>query len=316
MPRVSVIVPAHNAATTLPETLGTIVAQTFEDWEAVVADDHSADDTADLAAGIDSRIQLVRSHTNLGPAGARNLALEHASGELIALLDADDLWLPEYLAEQVGLYDEARGRGRKVGIVACNAYLLAAGERLRFTYAELYGTPEGIDVERLLQENPIYVSALFPRSLLDEVGPFSTETFGSEDHDLWLRIVETGREVIYNGRPLAVYRVGAQSVSASTSGMARTAQATYRLALQRGRLSPREARTARRELRLQRAVESAQGVVTAWREGDRRGAARRAVRRLPLFARVTLERPGRWARWARAAAGGAADPLERARTGR
>lgn len=301
MARVSVIVPAHNAAATLPETLRSIAAQTFADWEAVVADDHSTDGTATAADGIDERIRVVSSGVNLGPAGARNLAIEHASGELLALLDADDLWLPDYLAEQVALYDRALAGGRPPGIVACDAYLLEGDRRLPGTYAQTYGSPAGIGVDRLLRENPIYVSALFPRAVLEEVGPFSTRTFGSEDHDLWLRIVETGREVIYNPRPLAVYRLRAGSVSADRPRMARTAQATYRLALERGRLSPRQRRIARRELRLQRAVERADGISAAWRSGRRPEALRRAAAGLPLFVLVALERLNRWARWLRAA---------------
>jgi glycosyltransferase involved in cell wall biosynthesis len=298
---VSVIVPAYNAAATLPETLRSVVGQTFIDWEVVVCDDQSADGTAAAVADLDDRIRMVESPVNQGPAGARNLAIRHSSGELLALLDADDLWLPDYLAEQVGLYDRARTEGRRVGVVACDAYLLTDGQRLPQTYGQIFGDPAGIDVRRLLRENPIFVSALVPRAVVDEVGPFSTECFGSEDHDLWLRILETGREVVYNPQPLAVYRVGSESVSADTGRMARTAQATYRLALARGRLSAPERWIARRELRLQRAVERAHDIGAAWRAGRRRAAGRLAGRSLPIFAVVAVERPGRWSRWIRAA---------------
>jgi glycosyltransferase involved in cell wall biosynthesis len=299
--RVSVIVPAYNAAATLPDTLRSLAEQTFTDWEAVVVDDLSTDDTAAVAQGIDERIRLVRSPVNLGPAGARNLATEHASGELLALLDADDLWLADYLAEQVGLYDRTSASGRPVGIVACDAFLLLGERRLPRTYGEVFGRPVGVTVAGLLRANPIYVSTLFPRAVFDEVGPFSTECFGSEDHDLWLRIVETGREVVYNPRALAVYRVASGGVSSDSAGMARTAQATYRLALERGRLGPRERRIARRELRLQRSVERWQRIVDARRAGQPRRAGRLATRSLPLFALVAAEHPCRWATWLRAA---------------
>jgi glycosyltransferase involved in cell wall biosynthesis len=302
---VSVIVPAYNAASTLPETLRSVVGQTYADWEVVVGDDRSTDGTVAAASGIDDRIRVVESPVNEGPAGARNLAIRHSSGALLALLDADDLWLPEYLAEQVALYDRTRASRRRVGIVACDAQLLEEGRRLPRTYSQIFGSPAGIDVSRLLKENPIYVSALFEREVFDEVGPFSTECFGSEDHDIWLRIVETGREVVYNPKPLAVYRVGSESVSADAVRMARTAQATYRLALARGRLSPSEQRIARRELRLQRAVEKAHAAALAWRQGGRSHAAGLAVRGLPLFAAVAIENPGRWPRWLR----GASSPL-------
>ena len=123
MPRVSVIIPAYNAERHLADALRSVEAQTYGDWEVVVADDASSDATAAIAESF-PRIALVRSATNVGPAGARNLAIEQSGGELLALLDSDDTWLPNYLEEQVCLYDESRDA--KVGIVACNARILGA----------------------------------------------------------------------------------------------------------------------------------------------------------------------------------------------
>src|SRR5688572_16829702 len=117
MPRVSVIIPAHEAADYLASTLRTVVAQSVPDWEAIVVDDASSDGTAEAAEGIDPRIRVFRSERNLGPAGARNLALEHAQGELLALLDADDAWEPHYLERQLALYDRLRAEGCSVGVV-------------------------------------------------------------------------------------------------------------------------------------------------------------------------------------------------------
>ena len=79
MPRVSVITPAHNSEAYLAEALRSVEAQTFTDWEVVVADDASSDGTVAVAESFAPRVKVVRSETNLGPAGARNLALEHAA---------------------------------------------------------------------------------------------------------------------------------------------------------------------------------------------------------------------------------------------
>ena len=222
MARVSVIVPAFNAAATIEQTLRSVVSQTFEDWEVIVGDDRSTDGTADLARSVSPRITVVTATVNGGPAAARNLAMEHAGGELVALLDADDRWLPDYLASQVGAFDRAQGPGGArgdVGVVACDAYLEdASGARLSGTYRDRVPFPPEVTIETLLESNPIFVSALTPARLVREVGGFDPRTYGSEDHDLWCKLVERGYRVVDNPVPLAVYRVAASSVSSTGPG--------------------------------------------------------------------------------------------------
>ena len=299
MPRVSTLIPALNAARSLPATLASIREQDFADWEAIVVDDASDDETAAVATGVDERITVVRSETRLGPAGARNLALEHASGGLIAMLDADDRWLPRYLSSAVARADAAAAAGRRVGILACDALIEDDTGETVDRWSERYGRPTPVRLSRLLRANTIFISSVVPRAVLDDVGPFSTECFGSEDHDLWLRIVEAGYEVDYSPEALAAYRVSASTLSANRLGMARTGQTTYRRALERGHLSPFERIVARRELRAQVATERLALVRHAWRKADRPAALSTALRSLPLVARVALERPGRWLTWAR-----------------
>jgi glycosyltransferase involved in cell wall biosynthesis len=116
MPLVSIITPFYNAAPWLEQTLASVRAQTLTDWEHILVDDCSTDDSvaiveaaarADSGANtsadssIDSRIRLLRSERNQGPSAARNLAIDAARARFIAFLDADDLWLPEKLARSV-----------------------------------------------------------------------------------------------------------------------------------------------------------------------------------------------------------------------
>src|SRR5262245_59871308 len=119
MPRVSVIVPAFNAEEYIAQALDSVVAQTYEDWEIVVADDGSTDATAEIAGGFGPRTRVVRQ-ANRGVGAALELACSHSTGELVAVLAADDYWLPDYLEEQVALHDRERARRVDVGIVACN----------------------------------------------------------------------------------------------------------------------------------------------------------------------------------------------------
>jgi glycosyltransferase involved in cell wall biosynthesis len=104
VPLVSIITPTYNAARWLPETLATVRAQTLTDWEQILVDDGSTDDSwliLEAAAAEDARFRLLRQPHRAGPSAARNLALAAARGRFIAFLDADDLWLPEKLARSV-----------------------------------------------------------------------------------------------------------------------------------------------------------------------------------------------------------------------
>jgi glycosyltransferase involved in cell wall biosynthesis len=290
MPRVSVIIPAFNAEPYIAEALTSVVAQTYRDWETIVADDGSTDRTVEMAASFGYRVKVVRSGAKAGPGAARNLAIAHSTCELLAFLDSDDYWLPRFLEEQVALFDATEADGLKVGIVACDAFVLADGGMLRRTYLERPGYRGDINVVRLLGGNPIFTSTVVPRAVVDEVGGF-TPGILAEDHDLWLRIVERGYRVITNPRALAVYRVRGGSASADPGAMARAAQTVVRRALERGSLTPRERRTARRELRRHRAIE---------RIASGRGpSATRYLRVLPLLVRVVLENPRRWLSFAR-----------------
>jgi glycosyltransferase involved in cell wall biosynthesis len=290
MPRVSVIIPAFNAELYVAEALMSVVAQTYRDWETIVADDGSTDRTVEMAAGFGDRVKVVRGGANAGPGAARNLAIAQSTAELLAFLDSDDYWLPRFLEEQVALFDATEADGVKVGIVGCDALVLADGGVLRRTYLERLGYRGDINVVRLLGGNPIFTSTVVPGAVVDEVGGF-TPGILAEDHDLWLRIVERGYRVITNPRALAVYRVRRGSASADPGAMARAAQTVVRRALERGSLTPRERRAARRELRRLGAIE---------RIASGRGPlATRYLRVLPLLVCVVLENPKRWLGFAR-----------------
>lgn len=170
MPRVSVIIPAFNAEEHIEQAMRSVLGQSYGDWEIVVCDDCSTDGTADIARAFGDRVTLVRTDGNSGPAAARNLAIRHSRGELLALLDADDYWLPDYLERQVSLCDS----GKNVGIVACNAALLRAGALLPETYMGVVRFPREPTLRRVLQANP-FLSVLTPRRVVDEVGGFCPE---------------------------------------------------------------------------------------------------------------------------------------------
>jgi glycosyltransferase involved in cell wall biosynthesis len=296
MPRVSVVIPAYNCAATIGQTLKSVQDQTFADWEVLVGDDASTDDTvAQVEALGDLRIRALPAEQNGGPAAARNRALRHASGDFVAFLDADDWWLPNYLERQVGRFDTENASTGDVGAVACDALLATEdGTTDGRTYLAQFGRRrvDAASVESLLRRNTIYVSCLVPRAIGEELGWFDTGLFGTEDHDLWLKILETGRRIVVQVEPLAVYRQTTTSISRNTARQAVNNQRTLARAIERGKLSARQRRIVKSELRYNRALAAVAGQAF---DGQRIPVAA-----LPTVAWVALSRPRNWAEWASA----------------
>jgi glycosyltransferase involved in cell wall biosynthesis len=295
MPLVTVITPAYNSADDLPEALNSVREQTSDDWEVVVCDDASTDETAAIAESFGERFRVLRNERNLGPAVARNRALEVARGELIALLDADDYWLPTYLEEQVSFYERCEREAPGVGVVTCDALIVGPGGPIEGTFRDRVPFPARPTLAKLLVQNTIYGSSLLPRAIAEEVGGFSPECRGTEDHDFWVKVLERGYRPVSNPKAVAVYRLREGSLSSNPLGMARNWQALERLAIQRGRLNWYERRIAHRELRYHRLLEDV-AEIREERRTEGRVSPSRVLRALPKVAVVAQENPMRWLR--------------------
>ena len=105
--RVSVVIPLYNKANYIARTLRSVASQTFEDFETIIVDDGSTDGSGEIAAEFPDRRFRVLRQANAGPGAARNRGISEACGEVIAVLDADDVWMPEYLASVLKLFDES-----------------------------------------------------------------------------------------------------------------------------------------------------------------------------------------------------------------
>ncbi|WP_198371310.1 glycosyltransferase family 2 protein [Roseomonas rosulenta] len=191
-PRVSVVIPAFNAASLLPQAIGSVAAQTLRDVEVIVVDDASTDDTADAArtllgqAGL--RGQVVRLQSNGGPALARNVGVARAGGEYVAFLDTDDVWMPEKLALQSALLDAHP----EVTLCGCQAdWVDASGRVVSPLFEDLPEiVPEGW---KLLLWNCFVATpcALVRRTDLG-MHPFDPALRVGEDRDLWIRLASNG----------------------------------------------------------------------------------------------------------------------------
>ena len=219
MPLVSVIMPAYNFAPYIGDAIRSALAQTFTDFEVIVVDDGSKDDTADVVRELarqDPRIQLVQQ-SNRGLAGARNSALRAARGELFALLDSDDLWEPEFLAEQVAILEAQPD----VDIVTGNGWYLG-GTRHGNVARPYPDTRPDPDLSSIIgDEWSVFIMSVFRRRVYTTVGPFDEAMRSNEDYDFWLRAAVAGCTFVRNDRPLGYYRVREDSLSASNVRMLR-----------------------------------------------------------------------------------------------
>jgi glycosyltransferase involved in cell wall biosynthesis len=314
MPRVSVVIPAHNAAPFIEQALDSVRAQSYGDWEVLVVDDGSGDGTWELLEAQAGVRGFRREHAG-GPALARNLALANATGELVAFLDADDLLLPRYLESQIECYEAACGRpGGTVGLVACDARISIEGQLAPYTHlGRIPGPRTPLTIERVLRRNPIYTACLVPAAIGEAVGWFDPELFGTEDYGLWIKILETGHRAVLNEEVLAVYRRGPGAISSNLARQAAHNRRAYELALGRGRLTPGQRRIARRGIRYSRAMEQVALLRFARAQPWRSRLA--SPRSLPTLAWVALSNPRMWPEWLELLRSGRAKDAAELRTG-
>ena len=197
MPKVSVIIPCYNQAGYLDESVDSVLAQTFQDFEIIIVDDGS--DEKDSIKILDNykkpKTRIIRI-SNSGPAIARNIGIEAAKGDYILPLDADDKIAPEYIEKSY----EILNKNQNIGIVYCEAEFF--GEKSGKWNLSEYKFPD------ILLANTIFCSALFRKSDWQDVNGYKSEMqFSIEDWEFWLSIIENGLEVHRIPETLFFYRI-------------------------------------------------------------------------------------------------------------
>jgi glycosyltransferase involved in cell wall biosynthesis len=221
MPAVSVIMPAYNVAPYIGAAIESVLAQTFTDFELIIVDDGATDETAQIArayAAEDSRIVVIRQQ-NAGLPAARNTAMRRATAEIFALLDSDDLWMPEFLDEQLAIL---RSRP-EVDIVTGNAWTLGGHLDGKPTRPWPDPRPQPCLATILSDEYAVFIMSVFRRRVYETVGEFDELLRTNEDFDYWLRAALAGLRFTRNERPLGFYRRRDDSLSASQVRMLRGA---------------------------------------------------------------------------------------------
>lgn len=188
MPLVTVITPVYNSAHWLAETLASVRAQTFTDWEHILVDDRSTDDSLSIIHAMsaqDPRVRFLQTDRNSGPSVARNLALEAAAGRYVAFLDADDLWLPDKLKICV----DAMVRNEWEFIYHDYRHMSQDGARV----GALISGPNELNMRTLhTRRGAGCLSVMLDRERLDWFRFPASERYQHEDFCGWLSLVKRG----------------------------------------------------------------------------------------------------------------------------
>ena len=212
-PKISIIIPAYNVAPYLGETLDSVLAQTRDDYEIVLVNDGSTDETAQVVERYRDRFagKLVYVwQENRGLAAARNTAIRTARGQYIALLDGDDVWLPAYLATMLGLFEA----DPTLDLAFPNAIFWGSPQYDGKNFQAVFPPNPPITMEKILgRESSVFGLATLRRELVLAVGGYDEALRASEDFDLWLRLLKRGSKFGYATEPLVKYRFRADSLS-------------------------------------------------------------------------------------------------------
>jgi GT2 family glycosyltransferase len=249
--QVSVVIPAYNAARYLAETLQSVSGQSSPPGEVIVVDDGSTDATVEIAGSFGARVVAL---TNAGPSAARNAGMNAASGEYIAFLDADDLWVPEKLAVQFSALQSYRRPA-----FSFTDYRMFDEQGLRRRASELRGTAAFRKVAGNLRRSSIVLTSRGPRPILYDsyippssvlvrkadalsVGGFDETLRVTEDYEFFLRLFRIVPAVVVM-KPLLLYRQHAgQATAKATAAKSGFFEVAQRVMAAPGRYPPGDVR--------------------------------------------------------------------------
>jgi len=244
IPRISVVIPTYNSASSLREAIESVLRQTYADFEIVVIDDGSTDDTGCVVRSFGDRVCYWRQD-NRGVSAARNHGIKKSRGQYVAFLDSDDLWLPGKLAEQIPLLD----RDPEIGLVYSDWTVVSEQIVLEPSYLSKLPAASGHVFDELVQSGFILTSGtVVRRRCLEDVGDFDETLSIAQDYDLWLRICYRWKIALVN-KPLVIKRSWDGSLSSNSLKTAAERIALFEKTLKNfPDMSPSRRRLVRRQL--------------------------------------------------------------------
>jgi glycosyltransferase involved in cell wall biosynthesis len=230
VPRISICIPAYNAEPYFEATLASIRAQTFSDWELIVVEDGSRDRTEEFVRAFARQgpqpVRFFRHDKNQGLSATRNTGFEHARGEALALLDADDLWRPEHLQLSCETLERS---GADIVFGGCVLFNSETGQPI-----EKCAPPAGAmsDFPRSLHDGRIIIqpsAAVIRRTVIQRVGGFDPQFPICNDLEFWFRSAHLGCAFAYTDAITCDYRKHARALSKRSAELVAECAGIHRL---------------------------------------------------------------------------------------
>ena len=217
---VSIVMPAYNCEKIIAESINSIIFQTYQNWELIVIDDGSKDNTLKVINEFgdrDPRIKPMNNEKNMGVSATRNRAIEKASGDWIAFLDSDDMWESTKLEKQMKV---AKEKSAEFLFTGAN-YINEDGE----PFKGIFEVPEKVSYKKLRNQNVISCSSvLIKKKFFDNIKMEKDEMH--EDYAVWLRVLKLGVTAYGVNEPLLIYRISRNSKSGNKI---KTVKMTYKV---------------------------------------------------------------------------------------
>lgn len=206
--KVSIIVPVYNAANYIEQTIQSVLAQDYENWELILVENGSTDDSvAKIQAFDDERIHLIIMDGNAGAANARNEGMRQATGTYVGYVDADDLWRPDKLSRQIAFMNE------KSAAFAFTGYEF--GDENANPTGKIVRVPETLSYKQALSNTTIFTSTVLFDTRRIEKDKLYMPNVKSEDSALWFQILRGGVTAYGLDENLVIYRRPANSLSSN-----------------------------------------------------------------------------------------------------
>ena len=266
-PIVSVVIPAYRTAQYISEALDSVFAQTFKDYEVIVVNDGCPETPAlesALTPYMDRIIYLKQQ--NRGPAAARNTGIKRAKGTYVAFLDSDDIWSPEYLAEQI----EAFSADPSLDVHYVDARLFGKSPLNEKTHMQIWPSSGPVTLSSLLSIKvaPVNVCTVVRRKALLAVGLFDEHFTRAEDLHLYARLAHAGYKFGYSNHVLARVRLREESLTADCIALFKGQLDVYRSLARIPGLNPVELELLDDQLRRAEADLSLESGKTYLKNGD------------------------------------------------
>ena len=212
MPKVSVIIPTYNRADLLPRAIKSVLNQTFKDFELIIVDDGSTDNTKEVVKGFqkeDGRIRYIWQENSGGAAKPKNKGIKNSKGDYIAILDSDDEWLPEKLQKQLELFKNSSNP--QIGFVSCHALIINEknGKKLEYRIPRYKNVLKNILTHDYMGSGS---GMIYKKTVFDDIGLFDEKLKTGQDWEMRIKLARK-YDFDFVDEPLFKYYIHSENIS-------------------------------------------------------------------------------------------------------